>query len=198
MFRITPLVRNLLAVNFLVFLVQMLFPGMHVTEYLSLWSVGTGNFRPYQLFTYMFVHDSKDVSHIFFNMIALVFFGPILETVWGPMRFLSFYIICGIGAGLFNTLVDLYLGQGFGIMLGASGAVYGVMTAFGVLFPNMEIQLLFPPIRLKAKYMVTIFGLIALYSAFNRAPGDHVAHFAHLGGIIVAIIQLQFWRFRGG
>src|SRR6267378_372041 len=197
MFRLTPIVRNLLMINSIVFLAQILIRGLPIMDYLSLWNINTGNFRPYQLFTYMFVHH--DGGHIFFNMIGLVFFGPILENLWGPMRFLAFYIICGIGAGLFNLILDLYVGDGsFGMMMGASGAVYGVLTAFGILFPNTVIQLLIPPIPIKAKYLVMIFGVIALYSAFNRSPGDNTAHFAHLGGIVVAIVQLQFWRFKSG
>ena len=196
MLRLTPAVRNLLMINSIVFLSQLLIKGLPVLEYLSLWGVHTGNFRPYQLFTYMFAHF--DGGHIFFNMIGLVFFGPILENLWGSMRFLAFYLICGIGAGIFNIVMDMYVGGGsFGLMMGASGAVYGVMTAFGVLFPNMEIQLLIPPISIRAKYLVIFFGVVALYSAFNRSPGDNTAHFAHLGGIAIALIQLQFWRFTG-
>jgi len=193
MLRMTPIVRNLLAVNVLVALVAWLLPALHVREYLWLYNFRYPDFRPYQLFTYMFVHDG--LGHIFFNMLGLVFVGPILETHWGSMRFLSFYIIVGIGAGVFNIAVDLAFGYGsFSVMMGASGAVYGLLTAFGYLFPNMEVRLLFPPIPMKAKYLVIGLGCIALYSGLRSAPGDNVAHFTHLGGIAVALVLLIFWK----
>jgi membrane associated rhomboid family serine protease len=193
MLRLTPVVKNLVIINVVIFLVDSFMSGLHLMEYLALWNVRTEYFQPYQLFTYMFAHGG--FMHIFFNMLALSFMGPILETYWGPKRFLLFYMITGIGAGVFNILVDLFFGAGsFGLMMGASGAVYGVLTAFGVLFPNMEIMLLIPPIPIKAKYLVLILGGIAIYSGFNSSPGDNTAHFAHLGGIVVAFILLQFWR----
>jgi len=196
MLRLTPVVQNLIIFNVIVFVIQVILPGLHLVEYLALWNIKTDYFRPYQLFTYMFVHEG--LFHIFFNMMALSFLGPILESHWGSMRFLSFYIICGIGAGVFNILVDLFFGVGsFSSMIGASGAIYGILTAFGVLFPNMELRLLFPPIPIKAKYLVLILGGIALYSGFRASPGDNTAHFAHLGGIAMSLILLQFWRAKG-
>jgi membrane associated rhomboid family serine protease len=195
MFRLTPVVRNLLFINVIVFVLEQILPGLE--QGLSLHSVHrTDFFRPYQLFTYMFCHAT--VGHIFFNMLMLAFFGPILEEFWGQKRFLLFYIIVGIGAGIFNILMDLYFGLGaFHTMLGASGAVYGVLTAFGIIFPNMELRLLFLPISFKAKYMVMVLGGIAIYSGFRSDPSDNTAHLAHLGGIIVAIIMIQVWRGRG-
>jgi membrane associated rhomboid family serine protease len=131
-------------------------------------------------------------------MLMLAFFGPILEEFWGQKRFLLFYIIAGIGAGIFNILMDLFFGLGaFTTMIGASGAVYGVLTAFGIIFPNMELRLLFLPVSFKAKYMVMVLGGIAIYSGFRSDPSDNTAHLAHLGGIIVAIILIQIWRGRG-
>lgn len=198
MFRLTPVVKNLIIVNVIVFFVVMIFSTLPVMEYLSLWGVRTPNFRPYQLFTYMFVHSRSDFMHILFNMLALAFMGPILESFWGAKRFLLFYLIVGIGAGVFNLLTDLFFGLGsFDLMMGASGAVYGVMTAFGITFPNMEIRLIFPPISFKAKYMVLILGSIAIFMGFKNTAGDTVAHFTHLGGIAVAIIVIQIWRLRG-
>lgn len=195
MFRLTPVVRNLIMINSLIFLVQVLLPRLHITEYLSLWNVRTEYFKPYQLFTYMFVHSPEGFTHIFFNMLTLVFIGPILETYWGPKRFLMFYIVCGIGAGVFNVLVDLLFGAGtFGIMLGASGAIYGVLMAFGMLFPNMEIMLLIPPIPIKAKYLVFLLGGLT----FLLDRSGSVAHFAHLGGVIFAFILVRLWRGQGG
>jgi membrane associated rhomboid family serine protease len=192
MFRLTPIVRNLIFINVIVFIIQMIIP---VENWLALWNVRSPNFRPYQLFTYMFCH--ADFFHIFFNMLLLSFFGPILEEFWDQKRFLLFYIATGIGAAVFNILMDMFFGIGsFGVMIGASGAVYGVMTAFGIIFPNMELRLLFLPISFKAKYMVMVLGSIAIYSGFRSAPGDNTAHLAHLGGIIMAIILLQFWMRR--
>ena len=211
MFRLTPVVKNILIANVVVFVFQMFAPtvdiggcfGMSlpygddaISYYLSLFNISTPCFKPYQLFTYMFVHGG--FTHLLFNMLALVFLGPIIETYWGPKRFLLFYIITGMGAAVFNILIGLLMhGGSFGYMMGASGAVYGVLTAFGVLFPNMELMLLFPPIPIKAKYLVLILGGIAIYSGFRSTPGDNTAHFAHLGGIVVAVILIQFWRKRG-
>lgn len=193
MFRLTPIVRNLIFINVIVFIIQSMVP--RVTELLALFNVQTPYFKPYQLFTYMFCH--ADFMHIFFNMLLLSFFGPILEEFWDQKKFLLFYIVTGIGAGVFNILMDLFFGIGsFGVMIGASGAVYGVMTAFGIIFPNMELRLLFLPISFKAKYMVMVLGSIAIYSGFRSTPGDNTAHLAHLGGIVMAIIMIQFWMRR--
>jgi len=193
MFRLTPIVRNLILINVIVFILQNMIPV--VTQWLALFNVHTSYFRPYQLFTYMFCH--ADFFHIFFNMLLLSFFGPILEEFWDQKQFLLFYIITGIGAGVFNILMDMFFGIGsFSMMIGASGAVYGLMTAFGIIFPNMELRLLFLPISFKAKYMVIVLGSMAIYSGFRSTPGDNTAHLAHLGGIVVAIIMIQFWMRR--
>ncbi len=193
MFRLTPIVRNLIFINVVVFLISAIMPP--VESWLALWNVRSPSFRPYQLFTYMFCHDN--FFHIFFNMLLLSFFGPILEEFWDQKRFLLFYMAAGIGAAVFNILMDLAFGIGsFGIMIGASGAVYGVMTAFGIIFPNMELRLLFLPVSFKAKYMVMVMGALAIISGFRSTPGDNTAHLAHLGGIVMAIILLQFWMRR--
>jgi len=140
----------------------------------------------------MFAHGG--FTHIFFNMLMLAFTGPILETFWGPKRFLLFYIVTGVGAAVFSVLIDMIFGGGGGIMLGASGAIYGILMGFGMLFPNMEVQLLIPPIPIKAKYLV--FFLFGLTFIMDRSGS--VAHFAHLGGIVVAFIFIKFWGGRGG
>lgn len=192
MIRLTPVVRNLIFINVIVFVISAILP---IEAWLALWNVQSPNFRPYQLFTYMFSH--ADFFHIFFNMLLLSFFGPILEEFWDQKNFLLFYIATGIGAAVFNILMALFFGIGvFGVMIGASGAVYGVMTAFGIIFPNMELRLLFLPVSFKAKYMVMVLGAIAIYSGFRSAPGDNTAHLAHLGGIVMAIILIQFWMRR--
>jgi len=209
MFRLTPVVRNLLIINTAIFLISALAPQQNfihcfgnfdqqvpmdiISGYLSLWSIYTECFKPYQLFTYMFVHGS--MTHIFFNMLTLAFVGPILETFWGPRKFLTFYVVCGIGAGIFNIMVSKFFGLGgFGTMVGASGAIYGVLMGFGMLFPNMEIMLLIPPIPIRAKYLVFVLGGMTFF--LDRS--GNVAHFAHLGGIIFAFIMIRFWRSQGG
>jgi membrane associated rhomboid family serine protease len=193
MFNVTPVVRNLIIINVIVFIFQSIIPGL--VEYLALFNVRTPYFKPYQLFTYMFCHG--DFFHILFNMLVLSFMGPVMEEFWGQKKFLIFYTITGVGAGIFNILMDMFFGVGtFSMMIGASGAVYGVMTAFGITFPNMELRLMLLPISFKAKYMVMVLGSIAIYSGFRTQPGDNTAHLAHLGGIVVAIIFLQVWRGR--
>lgn len=192
MFRLTPIVRNLIFINVIVFVISAMTP---LGNWLALWDVANPNFRPYQLFTYMFSH--ADFFHIFFNMLLLAFFGPILEEFWDQKKFLLFYIATGIGAAVFNILMALFFGIGqFDVMIGASGAVYGVMTAFGIIFPNMELRLLFLPVSFKAKYMVMVLGALAIFSGFRSTPGDNTAHLAHLGGIVMAIILIQFWMRR--
>jgi membrane associated rhomboid family serine protease len=191
MLRLSPVVKNLIIINVIVFVFQSILPG--VTELLSLFNVSTPYFRPYQLFTYMFCHGG--FMHIFFNMLMLVFFGPILEEFWGAKKFIIFYTVCGVGAGIFNILMDMFFGVGtFSVMLGASGAVYGVLTAFGIIFPNMQLSLMFLPFSFKAKYLVMVLGSIAIFSGFRSTPGDNTAHLAHLGGIVVAILWIQFSR----
>ncbi len=192
MFRLTPLVRNLIIINVVVFLAQNLLSQLYLTEYLSLWSVNSPNFKPYQFFTYMFAHGG--LGHIFFNMFALASFAPILEGYWGDKKFLIFYLATGIGAGIIYAAFNYFFGEGSGgIMLGASGALYGVLMAFGMLFPNMEIMLLFPPIPIKAKYLVFLIGFITY--ALDRS--GTVAHLAHFGGAFIAFIIITIWRSQG-
>lgn len=206
MFRLTPVVRTIIIINVIVFLAQLFGPkadfgacfgalGLErdvVSGFLSLYNVKTDCFRPYQLFTYMFVHGG--FGHIFFNMLALAFIAPILENYWGQGRFTIFYLVTGIGAGVFNILIATFFGVGeFGTMVGASGAIYGVLMGFGMIFPNMEIQLLIPPIPLKAKYLVLVLGVMN----FVLDRSGSVAHFAHLGGVIFAFIIIMIWRSQG-
>ncbi|HYG02495.1 MAG TPA: rhomboid family intramembrane serine protease [Chryseosolibacter sp.] len=208
MLRLTPVVKNLIIINVLVYLFQMLAPDKNfgycvgrdlgvdvITGYLSIWDPHTSCFKPYQLFTYMFVHSPSGFMHIFFNMLTLVFMGPMLENFWGQKKFLLFYIVCGIGAGIFSVVMSQFFDLGtFGIMMGASGAIYGLLMGFGMQFPNMEIQLLIPPIPIKAKYLVFLLG--GMTFLMDRSGG--VAHFAHLGGIIFAFIMIRLWKSQGG
>ena len=187
--RLTPVVKNLIIITVVVYLGQRIL-SFPVTEFLSLWHVKSDYFQPYQLFTYMFVHSPSGIMHILFNMLALAFIGPILETYWGPKKFLAFYVISGIGAAIFNIGIDLLLGGGAMMMLGASGAIYGILMGFGVTFPNMEVMLLIPPVPIKAKYLVFVIGGLSLLM-----PGsERIAHFAHLGGAVVGYLIILFWR----
>jgi membrane associated rhomboid family serine protease len=189
MFNITPLVRTLIIINVVVFLLQNFASQYYLTEYLSLWPLGTPYFEPYQFFTYMFAHGG--LGHIFFNLLAFASFAPILEQYWGEKKFLFFYLATGIGAGVIYALVNYFFFPGHaGPMLGASGALYGILMAFGMIFPDLELMLLFPPIPIKAKYMVFVMGFITY--AMDRS--GTVAHMAHFGGAFVAFIIISYWK----
>ena len=151
----------------------------------------------------MFMHGG--FWHIFFNMFSLYMFGSVLENYWGGKKFFLYYMICGIGAGLINELV-MYLQIAFaetpGLVeaainrvptVGASGAIYGLLLAYGMMFPNNVLQFVFPPVAMKAKWMVIIFGAIELISGLS-GRGGNVAHFAHLGGMIFGIIMILYWK----
>lgn len=227
----------------------------NINAILGLWHIASPNFQPYQFFSYMFAHGGW--MHLLFNMLGLMFLGPTLEQFWGPKKFLAFYLITGIGAGVFyegvkysqsipmHNKVEEYMANpnpdDFAIyvgryldypsaevydfidayadsptnrnyvqeskqiveaiysrrinvpMVGASGAIYGILMAFGLLFPNTRLMLLFPPIPIKAKYFVLILGGMAIYSEFSSSAGDNVAHLAHLGGMLFAFIMIKVW-----
>lgn len=190
MLRLTPVVKNLIIINVIVFIGGMLAP--RIGYYLAMWSPNTGQFQPYQLFTYMFVHG--DFMHLFFNMLGFAFIAPMVESFWGPKRFTTFILVTGIGAGVFHLLVEYYLRGSSVPMVGASGALYGVLMGFGMLFPNMEIMLLIPPIPIKAKYLVILLGGLT----FLMDRSGQVAHFTHLGGVIFAFILIKYWGHSGG
>ena len=193
--RITPMVRNLLLVNVAMYIITD-FLGFGLFKYkLMLHSFHSPEFQPYQLFSHMFLHGG--LGHLFFNMLGLYFLGPLLERVWGANRFLVFYMICGIGAAVLFASISYFQGD-LTPMLGASGAVYGLIMAIGMLFPNTEFLLLFPPIPVKAKYLAMALGGIALYMGLSNNPGDNIAHFAHLGGMLFAFIILKIWQSQRG
>jgi membrane associated rhomboid family serine protease len=203
MFNLTPLVRNLIIINVVVFLLQNLIPigsercmefqfNPGLSGFISLWPLRSCAFAPYQFLTYMFAHGG--FGHIFFNMLALASFAPILEHYWGDKKFLLFYIITGMGAGILYAVANFFFfPENMGSMLGASGAIYGILMAFGMVFPNMEIMLLFPPIPIKAKYMVFVMGFLTY--AMDRS--GTVAHLAHFGGALVAFLLISYWRSTG-
>ncbi|KWW31262.1 MAG: rhomboid family protein [bacterium P3] len=181
-------VKHLLLINLLVFLSTLSlerYGFYNITNAMALWSLQSGHFSIWQPFTYMFMHASLD--HIFFNMFALWMFGCILENYWGTRRFLVYYLVCGIGAALINLLV-----APAGPTVGASGAVYGILLAFGMTFPNEYIYLyfLFP---IKAKWFVIGYAAIELFEGVFRSA-DGIAHFAHLGGMLFGLLLILWWR----
>lgn len=208
--------KNLIIINVLLFLAQQvaLTYGIDLSDYLGLHFFLADNFNPAQLFTYMFMHGG--FGHVFFNMFAVWMFGRILEQVWGPRRFLFYYIVCGIGAGVIQEIVQYvqyvtelapYTGVTIGTTVipmseylnlmttvGASGAVYAILLAFGMLFPNQPLFIFPLPFPIKAKYFVIGYALLELYSGVVNNPGDNVAHFAHLGGMIFGFFLIIYWR----
>lgn len=211
---------NLIAINVLLFVASYLYPALN--DFLSLhylfnkhgYIEGVG-FQPYQIITHMFMHGG--IAHIFFNMFALLSFGAVLERVWGEKRFLLFYLITGFGAVVLHMGVQMliiYNATGYvdpsvqqleaagnvAIIeyltrtVGASGAIFGLLTAFAMLFPNTELMLLFIPFPVKAKYFVPIYIAIELYLGIARYGGDNIAHFAHLGGALFGFILVKIWN----
>ena len=158
-------------------------------DLLSLWPVTSGLFRIWQPFTYMFMHAG--FGHIFFNMFALWMFGYVLENYWGTKRFVIYYLICGLGAAATHIAMSLIFKLPTAPTVGASGAVYGILLAFGMMFPNERIYLYFL-MPIKAKWFVIGYAVIELYEGFFRA--DNVAHFAHLGGMLFGLILILLWR----
>lgn len=261
--QIPPVTKNLIIINALLLLATYVLEprGISLTRYLGLYYPTSEYFIPSQFLTHLFMHGS--LSHLFFNMFALYMFGRVLESVWGPRRFLFFYLVTGLGAAALHTFVnyieiapmanaisafsntpspDVFsefvnkyqntiAGMGFNesaVMefaarwfdnpnnsgyeteamnfmyklmetrvniptVGASGAVFGVLLGFGMLFPNTQLMLLFPPIPIKAKYFVLGYGIIELVLGLSM-PGSHVAHFAHIGGMLFGYILIRYWN----
>jgi len=262
--RLTPVTKNLLIINIAIYALESFF-NLNLSNFLGLRYILADTFIPIQFITYMFLHGSW--MHVLSNMFALFIFGPLLEQFWGGKRFLIFYMVTGIGAGILYSGIDFFETRSIQVamedytlnpsadkfssyiakngtiaridgqlmdvsggayriedrlyeqpdntevinqskkivigvydfisnvpMVGASGAVFGILMAFGLLFPNTTLMLLFPPIPIKAKYFVAIYGFIELFAGIQRAPGDNVAHFAHLGGMLVAFILLKIWQ----
>ncbi len=195
-------VKNLLIINALMLVLTMFARGFMI-ENLALFYFTSPFFKPFQLISYMFMHGG--MGHLFFNMLSLYIFGSVLENVWGSKKFFIYYMVTGIGAGFFNELV-MYLqiilssnpemteiALGRIPTVGASGAIYGLLLAYGMLFPNNLIQMLFPPIAIKAKWMVLLFGVAELLFGITGTQSG-VAHFAHLGGMVFGIILILIWK----
>lgn len=212
--------KNLLIINVLCFFGMLVAKryGIDVENLLGLHFFLASDFNLSQLISYMFMH--ANFQHIFFNMFAVWMFGRVLEQVWGPKRFLTYYLICGIGAGLIQELVQyleyaftlsnydsVNLGIAGGIIpmeeylnmmttVGASGAVYGILLAFGMLFPNSQMFIFPLPFPIRAKYFVIGYAVLELF--LGLGGGDGVAHFAHLGGMLFGLILIIYWRKKNG
>lgn len=187
--QIPIVVKNILIINVVLFFGTFLLHNtIDLNRFLDLSPIGTPDFKPHQFITYMFMH--ADIPHIFLNMLAVYMFGSILESIWGAKRFLNFYILCGLGAAFLQLGIS-YLNNEYTVLLGASGAVFGLLVAFAMMFPNTELQLYFV-IPVKAKYLVIGYALFELYNGFFAH--DNVAHFAHLGGLAVGIIIMLIWK----
>lgn len=221
MMNMPPVTKNLIIINVLFFLGKMVAVknGVDLDNLLGLHFFLAPDFHFYQFVTYMFMHGG--FAHILFNMFAVWMFGRVMESYWGSRRFLIYYFVCGIGAGLVQEDVQYvsYLVQGLDefervnvgyavismgdylnrwTTIGASGAVYGILLAFGMSFPNERLFIFPLPVPIKAKFFVIGYAVIELWSALNNS-GDGVAHFAHLGGMIFGLLLILYWRNnRGG
>lgn len=221
--RIPVVTKNLVIINVLFWVASLALPkvGIDLVDLLGLHFFAAEDFYLFQIVSYMFMHDTHSFAHVFFNMFAVYMFGRVLEQVWGPKRFLIFYMVTGIGAGLIQELtwafdlrdviaapqelVNIGGGQilskpefyNLFVTVGASGAVFGILLAFGMLFPNVPLYLMFIPVPIKAKYFVIFYGLAELFLGVADFSGDSVAHFAHLGGMLFGYILVVIWRRKG-
>lgn len=212
--------KNIIIINVLLWLATIVLArtGINLISWFGLHFPGAEDFYAFQIVTYMFMHDTHSLAHIFFNMFAVFMFGRVLENVWGPKRFLFFYLVTGVGAGLVQELVwffdlkdVLFASQSmidiggpqpiekaeflnYFVTIGASGAVFGILLAFGMLFPEVPLYLMFVPIPIKAKYFVILYGLAELFMGVSNFGGDNVAHFAHLGGMLFGYFLIKYWR----
>jgi membrane associated rhomboid family serine protease len=201
MLELTPVVRNLLILNVLIFVAQGLVPTLVPQG--ALYAFESPNFQPYQLISYMFLHGGG--GHLFSNMLSLFFFGPSLERdVLGAQRFTLFYLLTGVGAAVLYLAINVYelsliddpnlLNIMLSIpTLGASGAVFGILAGYGLAFSEREIRLFLIPVPVKVKYAIIFFGLMEFYGGVYRT-NTGIAHFAHLGGMAIGFILFKIWR----
>ena len=233
-----PVIKNLLIINILFYLATIALSSsfnIDLVKYLGLHYPESKDFGIWQIVSYMFMHSPTNITHVIFNMFALWMFGNTLENVWGSKRFLNYYLITGIGAGLVQIIVawirvravevgmdaeqiTMVLQEGADVLskgmnyqdpamstlnaiintptVGASGAVFGILLAFGMMFPNSLIYVYFA-FPIKAKYFVMIYGAIELFSGISNNAGDNVAHFAHLGGMVIGFFVIMYWKKKG-
>ena len=183
-----PVTRNLLLICVGIFCVQLLLPAAWTNPF-ALWPLQSGAFLPWQPLSYAFLHG--DMLHLFFNMLALWMFGAEIERLWGAKRYMHFLAASALAAAAVQLLWTLMIGSR-GPTVGASGATFGLLLAFGMMFPNRTIMPLFPPIPMKAKYFVALFGALELIFGVTGRTG--IAHFAHLGGMLGGFLMIRYWR----
>ncbi len=199
-------VKQLIIINVLLYFakITLVSSGIDLDALLGLHYHKSSLFYAHQFFSHMFMHG--DLNHLFFNMFAVWMFGSAIENLWGSKRFLIYYLLTGLGAAAIHYAVVHYeitqLAQaGYNVsqkieytnMVGASGALFGILLAFGMMFPNRAIYFLFVPFPIKAKYFVLLYGAYELVSGLSNNPNDNVAHFAHLGGMIFGYILIKVW-----
>lgn len=214
LYRIPRITRYILLINIAFFVITFILKvfNIDVIEYLAVFPIQSPFFRPYQVVTHMFMHGG--FAHLFFNMFALYMFGIVLENIWGEKRFLIYYFVCGIGAVAVNMLVQYFQLQYYisfksvadkinaesinAILgtptVGASGAVYGLLLAFAIYFPNAPMYIMFIPIPIKAKWLIIGFFIIELSLGIFNGSNDNIAHFAHLGGMLFGLIFIFLWK----
>lgn len=222
---IPPVTKNLIIINALIWLVEAIAPAFGtngIIRHLGLHYVGASYFNPAQIITYMFVHDQNTFFHVFFNMLTLFFFGPMLERIWGAKKFLFYYMVCGVGAALIQEVVWAFEWQHIIedtqhinpgatakdiaafmepyknrlVTVGASGAIFGLLLGFAFIFPNIPMYLFFVPIPIKAKYMVIGYAVLEFFCGVSGTMST-VAHFAHLGGMLFGLGLLLYWKHKG-
>ncbi|MDR2147568.1 MAG: rhomboid family intramembrane serine protease [Tannerella sp.] len=210
---IPPVTKNLLIINTILWLATWLMQDrVDLVNLLGLHFPGAKDFYIFQFFTYMFMHGG--FTHLFFNMFAVYMFGRIIESTWGSRRFLFYYIVTGLGAAVIQELVWLYTvhnvaaanglsiaqqiagdpSSNFLITIGASGSVFGILLAFAMYFPNIQMFIIPFPFPIKAKYLVIGYGAIELFTGIANFSGDNIAHFAHLGGMLFGLILILYWK----
>jgi membrane associated rhomboid family serine protease len=188
MFSLPPATQALILVNVLAFLLDSTLDDA-LTAQLALWPLGT-YFMPWQIITYAFLHGN--LSHLLFNMFGVYMFGSELERVWGPRRYLTLYMVSAISAAIAQLLVSSLTGAAYPT-IGASGAVFGLLLAFAMVFPRRMVVLLFPPIPMRAPVFVALYGALELVLGVTGTQAG-VAHFAHLGGMAGGFLLMRYWR----
>ncbi len=205
MFQLTNVVKQLIIINVVLFVATHFLGDISNVffAYLIMYYPTAEAFQPYQVVTHIFMHGN--IAHIFFNMYGLAMFGPPLETKWGPKRFLIFYLITGFGATALQMFVvylesqNMPMGEQYAqnyALLGASGAVFGLLAGYAMEFPRNQISLLFPPITLRAPVFALAYGAIEIFLGVGRF-NTGIAHFAHVGGALFGVLLILFWRKRG-
>jgi len=190
MFALPPVTQALILINVIAFLLDLV-SGQILSEFMALWPLGT-NFMPWQIVTYAFLHGGW--SHLLFNMFGVYMFGADLERVWGPRRYLTFYMVSAVAAAIAQLVVSTLTGAHYPTV-GASGAVFGLLIAFAMVFPRRMVMPLFPPIPMRAPIFVALYGGLELFLGVTGTQAG-VAHFAHLGGMAGGYLLLMYWRSR--